>query len=158
MTSVYQILKILHFFGFIAAIGSTIAGTVAYRYFWQQYKLDRTRVNIIFNLIQGVQVAGMIGMITLLLAGFSMLAISQVAFVSLLWFQIKLGLVVLLFASGLTLGRKTALELKRLVEQAATSQPQASDAIRIKKWAQLFSIIQLTLFSAIVILSILKVN
>jgi len=158
MITAYQIIKIFHFLGFIVAIGTTVASAVAYRYFWRQYKLDHTRVKSIFQLIQGVQIAGMIGMVTLLIAGITMLSIVHGAFTSVLWFQIKLGLIVLIFANGLTLGRTTAKGLKNLVEQSDAPQDQAVEALRLKSNATLFSAVQLTIFSLIVILSILKIN
>jgi hypothetical protein len=157
MISVYLIIKIFHLFGFIIAVGTTVASTVAYKYFWRQYDADRTRVAPIFQLIQGVQVAGMIGMITLLLAGITMLIMAEGAFTSMLWFQIKLGLIVLIFVNGLTLGRKTAVALKALVEQQSTLAP-GLDVRAIKGRAQLFSILQLTIFASIIILSILRIT
>jgi len=156
MITAYQIIKVFHFFGFIVAIGTTVASTVAYKYFWRQYSEDRLRVKSTFQLIQGVQIAGMMGMITLLIAGITMLAMANGGHTSLLWFQLKLGLVVLIFVSGLTLGRTTAQGLKKLVEQ--NDSPQDQLAASIKSRARVFSAIQLTIFSLIIILSVLKIN
>ena len=52
MQTVYQILKVLHIYGFITAIGITMANLIAYRQFWRQYATDRTQGITTFQVIQ----------------------------------------------------------------------------------------------------------
>ncbi|HEY5748066.1 MAG TPA: hypothetical protein VIU12_18475 [Chryseolinea sp.] len=155
--TLYQILKLLHIYGFITAIGITIANVIAYRQFWRQYASDRTQGIATFQVIQKLQIAGGVGMLTVLLAGFGMLAIHGV-FTSLLWFQIKLGLVVLIFVNGFTLGRTSAVGLKTIIEQKQLIPNEKEFTMAIQQRMQRFLTIQLILFSTIVILSVFRFN
>jgi len=153
--TVYQILKVFHIYGFITMIGISIANLIAYRQFWRTYAADRTQGISVFQVIQKLQIAGMVGVITVLLAGFGMLAIHG-AFTSLLWFQIKLGLIVLIFVNGFTLGRTSALGLKTIMEQKQTLPNEKEFTMAIQRRLHLFSVIQLIFFSTIVVLSVFR--
>jgi len=152
--TIYQLVKVLHIYGFITTIGITTATLIAYQQFWRQYAAERTHGITIFQVIQKLQIAGMVGMITVLLAGFAMLAIHS-GFASLLWFQVKLGIIVLIFLNGLTSGRTSALGLRALIAQEQKATPP--DTVpALKRRVQRFTIIQLVLFSTIVILSVFR--
>jgi cytochrome b561 len=155
--TVYQILKVLHIYGFITAIGITIANLVAYRQFWRHYATDRAHGLSTFQVIQKLQMAGGLGMIAVLLAGIGMLTIHS-AFASLLWFQIKLGLIALIFVNGFTLGRTSAVGLKTIIEQKQPIPNEKEFTLAIQQRMQRFLTIQIILFSTIVLLSVFRFN
>jgi hypothetical protein len=159
MQTFYLVLKTLHIYAFIAAIGVTLASLLAYRKFWHVYDRDRTQGLSAYPIVQALQVAGMIGMGILLLAGIGMLAIAHWSFVQLSWFQIKLALIVLLFVNGATIGRTSAAKLKGLVESPnVPSQNSEVNVDAIRSRVQLFFSIQLALFAVIVLLSVFRFN
>ncbi len=155
MQMVYQILKVLHIYGFITAIGITMANFIAYRQFWRQYATDRTLGVTTFQVIQKLQIAGGLGMLAVFLAGIGMLTIHG-AFASLLWFQIKLGLIVLIFVNGFTLGRTSATGLKTIIEQKQPIPNETEFTMTIQRRMQRFLAIQIFLFSTIVVLSVFR--
>lgn len=154
MQTLYQVVKTLHIFGFITAIGITIANLIAYQQFWKLYIRDREQGISTFKVVQKLQVAGMAGMAILLLTGITMLAFIHWSFIALLWFQIKLGLVVLLFLNGLTLGRTSAMSLQALMKQESPASEVVVQAIQDR--TRVFFTIQLILFSIIVVLSVFR--
>ena len=159
MQTFYLVLKTLHIYAFIAAIGVTLASLLAYRKFWHVYDKDRTQGLSAFPIVEALQVAGMIGMGVLLLAGIGMLAIAHWSFVQLSWFQIKLALIVLLFVNGSTIGRTSAAKLKALMESAQLpSENSEAEVAAVRSRVQLFFSIQLALFATIVLLSVFRFN
>lgn len=159
MQTLYLVLKTLHIYAFIAAIGVTLASLLAYRKFWQVYDSDRTQGVSAFPIVEALQIAGMIGMGVLLLAGIGMLAISHWSFIGLSWFQIKLALIALLFVNGATIGRTSATKLKGLIESPRVpSESSEVEVAAIRSRVQLFFSIQLALFAAIVFLSVFRFN
>lgn len=157
MQTFYLILKTLHIFAFVAAIGATLTNLIAYRQFWKIYSRDRLQGISAFSIIQGLQIAGMAGMIVLLLAGIGMLAIAHWSFVELTWFQIKLAVIALIFVNGFTTGRTSTMKLKALVE-AGPKGPAEAEVALLKSRVRLFFAIQLALFATIVILSVFRFN
>jgi uncharacterized membrane protein SirB2 len=159
MQTFYLVLKTLHIYAFIAAIGVTLASLLAYRKFWHVYDKDRTQGLSAFPIVEALQVAGMIGMGVLLLAGIGMLAIAHWSFVQLSWFQIKLALIVLLYVNGSTIGRTSAAKLKGLMESAQLpSENSEAEVAAVRSRVRLFFSIQLALFAAIVLLSVFRFN
>lgn len=151
----YLILKTLHVYAFIAAIGVTLASLIAYRKFWLVYDKDPAHGLSAFPIIQGLQVAGGIGMGVLLLAGIGMLAIAHWSFIDLTWFQVKLGMIALIFINGATTGRTSAMQVKGLMENAQPPYAK-SEVPAIKSRVRLFFSIQLALFAAIILLSVFR--
>ncbi|HMJ71112.1 MAG TPA: hypothetical protein VK508_19565 [Cyclobacteriaceae bacterium] len=155
MHTLYLILKTFHILSFVIIIGITLANVIAYHQFWKIYEQDHAKGIATFAIIRGFFKAGMIGMIVVLLAGISMLAISEWSFVQLLWFKIKLGLIGLIFVNGLTLGRTSAMKVQALVEGGNTTNDPA-ELSSIQSRTRLFLILQLLIFVTIIILSVFR--
>ncbi len=94
---IYETAELLHILGFVTAIGVTLTTWLAYTQFWKLYETNVQQAKTGFRAIMRLQVAGTIGLMTVIVAGICMLAISKWTFISLLWFQIKLGLIILTF-------------------------------------------------------------
>jgi hypothetical protein len=155
MQTLYQTLKILHILAFIIGIGVTFANLIAYSQLFKVYEQDRSRGVAVFNIIQVFFKAGGFSMIVLILAGLGMLAIADWSYTQILWFQIKLGLIVLIFVNGLTLGRTSAGKVHALI-QDKNSTPNPVELASIQSRTRRFFTLQLLIFLAIVIVSVFR--
>ena len=156
MQTLYQIVKTLHIFGFIVTVGITIANLIAHQQFWKLYRRDQAQGISAFQIVEKLQIAGMVGMIVVLLAGISMLAIMHWSFVTILWFQIKLTLIVLIFVNGVTMGRTSAMKVQALIKQKQQPSDLHATVDTVQNRTRLFFTTQLILFSTIVVLSVFR--
>ena len=155
MQTLYLILKTLHIIAFIIGIGVTFANLIAYNHFFKIYEQDHAKGVAVFGVIQGFFKAGSLSMIVLLLAGLSMLAIADWSFSQLLWFQVKLGLIILIFVNGFTVGRTSAMKVQALIQGKNTTTDRAGLSA-IQSRTRLFFSLQLLIFFSIVIVSVFR--
>jgi hypothetical protein len=130
MQTLYHITKIFHIVGFTTAIGITLATFVAYKQFWNLYAISREQGLASFRAFKALQIVGMIGFMVVLVAGIGMLVIMKWTFISFLWFQIKLGLILLLFVNGVTLGRTSSMKLDSFLEQRLPEPVMNTEELR----------------------------
>lgn len=152
----YSVLKLLHIFGFIAAIGVTLASLVAYIQFWNLYAVDRDKGVAAVRAFQKLQMVGGIGLGVVILSGVGMLAMMDWAFIQVLWFQIKLGLVLLLFVNGFMIGRIPSVKLEKLLREDGQSSNEQSEINFIHARLKTFQIIQLMIFATIIFLTVFR--
>ena len=156
MTTLYQIAKMLHIIGFVAAIGVTLATFIAYKRFWILYGENRDQGIAAFKAFAYLQIAGMIGFATVLVGGLTMVFLVNWSFASLLWFQIKLSLIVLLFVNGLTLGRTSAMKFQKFLSDSRGSSLSDVEIQSLRRRLNRFQLLQLFLFTAIIVLSVFR--
>jgi hypothetical protein len=156
MTTLYQIAKILHIYGFITAIGVSAATYFAYNRFWKLYGTNKEQGIAAFKAFTYLQTIGLLGLVFVLLAGFTMLFLIDWAFVSVLWFQIKLGLVVLIFVNGFTLGRTSTLRLQAFISGSTTDARSTVVKDKLKIRLQTFLLLQLLIYATIIVLSVFR--
>jgi hypothetical protein len=147
---------VLHIIGIVLAMGVTIANFVTYKNFWALYDTDKQKGLAAFNAYLKLQPYGFLGLGLVILSGITMLWFFQWTLISLLWFKIKLALVILIFVNGFTLGMTSTMKLQALLlGDPKTGEPKANIA-SIRKTARLFQLIQLSLFFLIIVLSIFR--
>lgn len=155
MDTLYLVLKTLHILAFIVGIGITVANLIAYNQFWKLYQLDFEKGIASFAIIKGFFVAGAASMLILILAGLGMLAIAEWSYVQLLWFQVKLGMIVLIFVNGFTQGRSSAMKVQALIERkGAGGDPVEISSLQAQ--TRRFISLQLLIFFTIVVLSVFR--
>lgn len=157
MQSIYLQAKTLHILGFITAIGVTFSTFLAYKQFWKLYHISPDLSFATFKTFQNLQIAGMLGLLVVLLAGISMLILADYSFTRLVWFQIKLGFVVLIFVNGFTLGRASTLQLNALMEKRA-NKGDSVEAGKLELRVNTFQAIQLSLYAIIILLSVFRIS
>ena len=158
MSSLYllQSFLLLHLIGFMLFAGSTVADFVAFRQFWKQYESDKTKAAAILQGMSKFPAVIRIGIITIVLTGVGMMAVTHGAFGEQLWFRIKFGLVVVVILNGVLVGRRQGVQLRKIAEE---NTPEAVEkAQKIRGNVSLFHTIQFTLFFVIVLLSVFKFN
>lgn len=156
MRTFYEIAKLLHIIGFITAIGVTLATLIAYTQFWKLYDTNNEQGAAAFRSFSQLQTAGMIGLFLALLGGIIMLALAHWSFTALLWFKIKMGLVILILVNGFTLGRTTSLRLSELIAPDHRSDEDARDVQSLRRRLNVFLVLQLGIYAAIIILSVFR--
>ena len=158
MSSLYllQSFLLLHLIGFMLFAGSTVADFVAFRQFWKQYGSDKTKAAAILQGMSKFPGVIRIGIITLVLTGVGMMAVTHGAFGEQLWFRIKFGLVVVVILNGVLVGRRQGVQLRKIAEE--NTHEAIEKAQKIRSNLSLFHTIQFTLFFVIVLLSVFKFN
>lgn len=149
----YQFFKLIHIFGFILGIGVTVSAFLAFTQFWKLYHSNQSQGRAAFRAFAALQKFGMLGLLLVLVGGISMLAIADWSYMNLLWFQIKLGLVVLMLVNGFTFGRVSTLQLQAFLKE---EKPTTEAAQEIQSKLRTFQILQLCIFAGIILLSVFR--
>jgi uncharacterized membrane protein len=134
------------------AVGVTIANTVASKQFWKLYNNNKEHGIAAFKGIKKFQMLGMIGLLLLIVSGITLLGLYNWAYGEQLWFKIKMTCILLILVNGFTLGRITTLKLDKLLKGEHTPD-HPKDTFRLRRNHFLFQIIQLSLFSLIIVLA-----
>lgn len=145
----------MHICGFIVAIGISLADLAAYNQFWKLYKINREQGIAAFRAFSKLQIFGMIGLSVILVTGITMLYIVHWVYVSMLWMQIKLTLVVLIFVNGFTLGRSSTLKLRKLIAQDQSGE-NTIKVSSLRSRLNLFLILQLAIYGSIIFLAVFQ--
>lgn len=162
----YQIALITHIVGITLMAGTTLVEYLLTRHFWKLYASDRSRAiatnedGFNFHLIVNI------GIILLILSGATMLVITQGVFAKQIWFQIKIGLIVIIAINGSAFGRKQDAKLKRLISKEKLNfqddprgqENRKDDLMKVKNRLDLFYISQLIMFLTVFTLSVFKFN
>lgn len=155
-TSLYLVAKTAHIGAFILAIGIVACTFIAYRHFWVLFSEDPEKGVSVFRSFNRIQTSGMVSLAVVLLAGVAMLLLMDWRLLELRWFQIKLGLVALIFLNGFTLGRSSTLQLTEFL--ASAGDFDRAELNRLRQKLRLFQIIQLLIYGAIIVVSVFRVD
>jgi hypothetical protein len=147
---------VVHIIAISMVVGITIANFVAFKQFWKLYAVNRERGLSAFRAISNFQFIGMIGLLLLILSGTTILYVVEWTFLSLLWFKIKLSIILLIFVNGFTMGRIQTVKLQAFLSEEKTSSESQHDIGKIKRNMQIFHLTQLTLFVIIIIVSVFR--
>lgn len=153
----YRTLLTLHIAGMATAIGMTLANFVAFKQFWKLYENDKVLGVLAFRGISKFNLLGMLSVFVVILTGLGMLWTIHWSFWQLLWFKIKLSLVLLLFINGFTMGRIYNEKLTSLITQANDlTQKPSMDIAKLRRGLQTFQVVQLLIFLLIIIMVVFK--
>jgi len=147
---------ILHLTGLTLMAGTTLVDFLSYRTFWRLLKDDCERAKSALEVMNGFPRLIGIGAALLVLSGIGMMAVTKGVFGDQLWFRIKIGIVVVLIANGLLIGRRLGLKLRSVIGEKNTVL--APEINSVKTNLRRFHIIQLCLFILIIFLSVFKFN
>lgn len=148
--TILHISLVLHLMALAMAGGVTLAGTVANRTFWKLYDQNKEHGMAAFRSTLKFRIVGMMGLGLLILTGIIMLWMYEWTLAQLLWFKIKMVIVLLLFVNGFTLGRVSSQKLERVLKGEAI----ADNSVRSQ--LHTFQVIQLSLFAMIIILAVFR--
>jgi hypothetical protein len=167
MQTLFQIALITHIVGITLMAGTTLVEYLFTKHFWKLYASDRSRAittnedGFNFHLLVNI------GIIFLILSGATMLVIFQGVFAKQIWFQIKIGLIIIIAINGSMVGRRQDVKLKRLISLEKLNfhqdgplglENRKEDLMKVKNRLNLFYISQLLMFLTIFTLSVFKFN
>jgi hypothetical protein len=166
MQTLFQIALITHIVGITLMAGTTLVEYLLTRHFWKLYVGNGAAITshedgFNFHLLVNI------GIIFLILSGVTMFVITQGFFAKQLWFQIKIGLIVIIAINGSVIGRKQDVKLKRLLsleklkihqDISSGQEDGKADLMKVKNHLDLFYISQLCMFLIIFTLSVFKFN
>ncbi len=154
----YHLALVTHIIGLTMMAGTTLADYVITRQFWKQYANDKLKGMAINQAMSKFQMFFGIGIILLILSGVEMMAITNGAFGEQTWFRIKFCLVILIIINGLAVGRRQGTKLRKLLSGKAAVENVDAKLLKVRTHLNWFHIAQMTLFTAIFVLSVFKFN
>jgi hypothetical protein len=140
----------------VMVAGITIANAIAFQQFWKLYDTNREQGLAAFRGITKFRLVAAIGFPLLILTGIALLWLYQWTFAELLWFKIKMFLVLLLFVNFFTLGRASTLKLQKFLSGKINSDALQSETTRVRRNLLIFNLTQLSIFILIVMVVVFK--
>jgi uncharacterized membrane protein len=153
---IYQTSLWFHIIGITLLAGTTVTDFVLTRKFWAFYSKDPAAGILVRKMTDKLPLLIVAGIVLILLSGVGMMAILHSVIGTMLWFRIKIALVVVVILNGVVFGRRLATQLNRLLATGNTGTPDEQSLSRVKRNLQRFHITQLTLFFIIFFLSAFK--
>jgi hypothetical protein len=147
-----QLLLVLHITGFTLMAGTIVADFTIGRRLNRYLLTDKGKALSILEGTAGLPLLIGIGTILLLSTGIGMVAIFREAVTSMLWFRIKMALVLIVMVNGIALARPTTMKLRNVLAQDAGTGP--IDMLQNK--LRIIYLLQMLLFLVIFTLTVLK--
>ncbi|HTD99434.1 MAG TPA: hypothetical protein VK668_09100 [Mucilaginibacter sp.] len=148
-----QVLLVLHITGFTIMAGTVVADTSIYIRLKKYFIADKGKALTMLESVAAFPALIGAGALLLILTGIGMVSILPV-FAGMIWFRIKMILVVAIIINGAVIGRRIVLRLKKLLVENAHSGDEAIEVIKGK--LNMIYVSQLLLFLVIFILSVFK--
>jgi hypothetical protein len=145
----------LHIAGFVTLVGATLSDFTAFRQYRGLLNSDRPKALAMKQATSNFVRLTAMGAAVTILAGVGMMAFLHEVFGKQLWFQIKMGLVVLVILNTLAFGRRQGAKLGKLMAQSSTDAVQIN---MITGRLNFFYGSQLVLFFVIFVLSAFRFN
>jgi len=156
--NLYHIALVTHIIGITMAAGAALSSYIITRQFWKQYALDKRKALNVQETMAGFRLLPRIGILLLVLSGVSMMALTKGIFGEQIWFRIKFGLVLLIIAHGIVMGRRQVTNLKKFLARESIGEQVDAQLLKIKTGLNRFHVIQISLFIIIFVLSVFKFN
>jgi hypothetical protein len=156
--TIYYISLVGHIIGLTMMAGTTLVQFVTFNQFWKQYETDKPKGLAINETLSKFPVFFNAGFLLLLISGITMMYITHGAFGEQIWFQVKLGLIIVILINGVAFGRRQSIKLMKLLSGEVTGKYVGEQLLKIRRNFSLFHVLQLALFLTIYILSVFKFN
>ena len=147
-----------HITGICLMAGVTVVDFILTRKFWTFYAKDPQQGILVKQMTNRLPLLVIVGTVLILLSGVGMMAATNGVFDTMLWFRVKMILVLLVILNGVINGRRLAGRLNRVLASAVPQSADEQPLKRIRKNLDLFYISQLILFFIIFFLSAFKFN
>lgn len=146
----------LHVMGLVLMAGTTFVDYIAFSNIWNLLDHGKEKPDSLLQVTARFSRLIGIGAAILILTGLGMMALTKGVFGEQLWFRIKFGLVIILVANGVIVGRRHGLKFRKLLtDNGFELGPQIMQS---RSKLNRFYIIQLAIFITIIILSVFKFN
>ena len=148
-----QLLLVLHLTGFTMMAGTVLADFLIYRKLNKYLITDKPRVLTILEGVSGLPALIGIGAMLLLTTGIGMVILFKGVVTGMLWFRIKMILVLLILVNGALIPRRSTAKLKILLTKTGESN---RPIVLIGNRMGVFHATQLLLFFIIFVLSVFR--
>lgn len=148
----------LHIIGFTLLAGTTVIDFILTRKFWTLYDNDPASGKPLRTMMNRLPLLTVIGTLLILLSGAGMMVFLHAVFGAMLWFRIKMALVLLVILNGAIVGRKQFGQLNKLIMTSAGTVATAHALLRVRRNLNVFHLTQLGLLLTIFFLSAFKFN
>lgn len=155
---IYHVSLWLHIIGITLLAGTTVVDFVLTRRFWAFYAKDNQAGVLVRKMTDKLPLLIVAGIVITLLSGIGMMTILHTVVGAMLWFRIKIGLVLIVILNGIIVGRRLNTRLNKLLVSAGTPSVNEGSLNQVKKNLHLFHLTQLTIFFIIYFLSAFKFN
>lgn len=150
--AIYQSLVVTHLIGFLLFAGGTLAEFIGIRQFWKQYAQDTIKAPAVLQAMSPFAVSLRIGIGIIILSGLSLMVMTHGVYGEQIWFRIKFGLVLLLIANALLVGRRQLIQ----IQKGATTDTAIPGKVKVNM--NRFHLTQLAFIFIIILLSVFKFN
>jgi hypothetical protein len=147
-----QLLLVLHITGFATMAGTVAADITIYRRLSKYLVADQGRALTMLDSSASFPVLIGISAAIILLTGFGMVSIIP-AFTGMVWFRIKMVLVLCIIINGAIVGRRLGNKLKGLLNSSITNNVEIG---MLKNRMSIMYLVQVLLFLAVFTLSVFK--
>ncbi|MDR6805988.1 hypothetical protein J2Y45_003180 [Dyadobacter sp. BE34] len=149
-----QLFLVFHLSGMVLMIGTTVAEFVVFRVFVKLLSSHDKAVAGMLKLMSGLGKLLPVGGVLLLISAIGLMAVTEGIYLSQLWLQVKLALILLLPVNGMLIGNR---EMKRLKSSLSIEGdgPDTATPSSIMKLNR-FYLVQLLVFFSIIILAVFK--
>lgn len=155
---IYHVSLWLHIIGITLLAGTTVVDFVLTRRFWAFYAKDNQAGVLVRKMTDKLPLLIVAGIVITLLSGIGMMTILHAVVGAMLWFRIKIGLVLIVILNGIIVGRRLNTRLNKLLVSAGPRSANEGSLNQVKKSLRLFHLTQLTIFFIIYFLSAFKFN
>jgi hypothetical protein len=147
-----------HITGICLMAGVTVVDFILTRKFWTLYAKDPQQGILIKQATKRLPILIFAGILLILLSGVGMMAATNGVFDTMLWFRIKMILVLFVILNSVINGRRLGGQLNRLLASGISQSVDVQPMTRIRKGLNIFYISQMILFFIIFFLSTFKFN
>jgi uncharacterized membrane protein len=149
----YRLVLALHLSGIVLMAGTTIVDYYTFKFFCRLTNEGNSKALGLLPIMSKYGSLVRTGAGIIIITGIAMLLLSKGLWQQ-PWFKIKIVLAILLLLNGMLFGKKLGLKFRSLFNENGTSILQ--DASAIKSNLNFFYILQLSLFFAIIVVSVVK--
>ena len=149
-----RLLLVVHLAGLVLMAGTTVIDYVTFKTFWKLTDEGENRPLGLLPLMARYGTFVRTGAALLIVTGTGMLILSKDYWWQQSWFKIKMGLVALLILNGIFIGNKQGSRLRKII--ADNGPDFVQQATQVRSSLNNFYLIQLMLFFAIILVSIVR--
>lgn len=147
-----------HITGICLMAGVTVVDFILTKKFWTVYAKNPQQGILVKQMTNRLPLLIIAGIVLILLSGVGIMAATNGVFDTMLWFRIKMVLVLFVILNSVINGRRLGGQLNRLLASGISQSPNEQPLSRLRKGLNGFYISQLILFFIIFFLSTFKFN
>ncbi len=153
----YRLFLVTHIIGITLMAGTTFIDFILFNQFWKIYPGDKAQGTVLSNVLNRLQRFMGIGMLVIILSGVGMMSYMHQVWGQQVWFQVKMGILLLIIINGLGLRRMFGSRVKKIL--ADGSLEVANEQLyKVKGNIRIVQILQILFFITIFFLSVYKFN